>query len=118
MWSWSEWINGAWTMLKQGSRVKVPSWLPHPMEAGFSPTYMAEPNGQCRDWALSLNDGSRIHIHEFCDGRRVAHRDATDPARGPIEAIFHWLFESTSGRITLGVGCTMLLASVFRGARR
>lgn len=36
---------------------------------------VASPEGQVSDWGLSFADGSRIHVHQFADGRYVVDRD-------------------------------------------
>lgn len=98
---WNQWLAASWADLHRGSRVSVPTWLPHPRWSGFETPPLAEPAGQTADWVRSLSDGSRLHIHEFADGRMVAHRDPTDPKRGPLHAVWHWATESTSGRLAV-----------------
>lgn len=100
--AWSTWCP--WEELREGAHVPVPASLPHPSEAGFEPTRLASSIGQTRDWAHPLADGSRLHVHEFCDGECVVHRDSLDPARGPATATVHWLTEAPEGNLALGVG--------------
>ena len=112
---WMDWLRAVWPQLVKGKKVVAPWWLPHPRDDGFTTTALAEHVGQVADWALPLRDGSRIHVHEFSDGRLVVHRDPTDPERSPIHALRHWLFESTSGRVALGIGVvTLLVVAVTR----
>lgn len=87
---WEVWMRAVWPALVAGRRVLVPASLPHPGSSGFRTPWLAEPAGQAADWVLSLEDGSRLHVHEFANGALVAHRDATDPKRGPIHAALHW----------------------------
>lgn len=107
---WSDWLRAEWPWLTKGRKLPVPGWLPHPRDAGFTTTALAERVGQVTDWVLPLKDGSRIHVHEFPDGRLIAHRDPTDPERGPFHAVWHWLFESSSGKLALGIGAVALVA--------
>ncbi len=115
--SWSGWLRAAWPRLTNGEKLVVPWSLPHPSDAGFSTTTLAEDVGQVANWAVRLSDGSRIHVHEFGNGQLVAHRDPTDPARGPLHAVFHWLFESPSGKVVLGVGAVALLVAAANRSR-
>lgn len=79
--------------------------MPHPATAGFQEQGIAEPAGQVRDWTLPVDDGSRIHVHEYPDGRMAAHRDEIDPDRGPVEAVVHVLKETKVGQAAMiGVG--------------
>ncbi len=96
--NWLSWVQQNWPTLSAGGRLEPPPWFAHPGVAGFEQTSLAEGAGQVRDWVRSFVDGSRIHIHELADGRLIVHRDATDPARGPLEAAWHWVTESTSGK--------------------
>ena len=116
--SWWIWLEQQWPRLTAGDSLEVPAWLPHPATAGFSLTQMAEPAGQCMDWVASATDGSRVHVHDLCDGRMVVHRDPTDPARGPLHAAWHWLFESNSGRFTLIAGGAMAAIWLFTRGNR
>jgi ketosteroid isomerase-like protein len=88
-----------WPLLKAGEKVQVPFSLPHPSVSGFDCPDLAEDVGQSTDWVASFRDGSRVHLHEFTDGRIVAHRDKVDPARGPLDAVWHWFTEARSGQI-------------------
>src|SRR5262245_47815138 len=92
--TWSSWIDLAWPKLREGTKLEAASYLPHPKTAGFSPESIATPHGQCADWVLSFNDGSRIHVHEYSDGRRLVHRDRYDPNQGLGNLIAHLTFET------------------------
>ena len=100
---WDQWIASVWGDLAAGRRAQVPTWLPHPRESGFEAPPLAEPAGQSADWVKSYSDGSRVHVHEFANGTFLVHRDATDPKRSPAHAAWHWLSESTSGRVVAGL---------------
>jgi hypothetical protein len=95
---WQTWTEAAWPSLKKGQRVRVPTNLPHPSLSGFSRPRVTLSVGQSGDWVRSYPDGSRLHVHEYSDGSRVAHRDATDPARGPFHAVWHVATETPAGR--------------------
>ena len=109
---WNTWMASVWNDLLAGKHVRVPRALPHPVWSGFEVPPIAEPVGQKADWVLSLTDGSRLHVHEFSNGALVAHRDGTDPKRGPLHAVWHWATESTSGRLTLGVAAIIGIAAL------
>lgn len=101
---WLMWIGEHWDELEARKKLTAPSWLPHPGKAGFKQESVATPAGQCRDWVLSLPDQSRVHVHEFRDGRLVAHRDKYDPNSSPMNAIAHFFGETEIGRVALLVG--------------
>lgn len=105
---WLEWLDDNLRRLSRRARLQAPSWLPHPAEAGFAESSIAEPHGQARDWVLSLSDGSRVHVHEHEDGRLVVHRDRYDPSAGPLRAVAHFLIETRAGKATLAVGAVAL----------
>lgn len=112
--SWSSWIDSAWPKLTAGAKLEVPRHLPHPKHAGFSPESIATPEGQCADWVLSYNDESRVHVHEYCDGRRVVHRDQYDPNQGLGNLLAHLVFETALVPVVLlGIG----LVAAARSAR-
>jgi len=113
--TWQSWIAASWGELAAGGRLSVPPYLIHPRWSGFEVPTLAEPAGQTANWVLSLNDCSRLHVHEFSNGALVAHRDATDPKRSPLHALWHWSTESTSGRIVVGVSA---VAGVVYGLTR
>jgi hypothetical protein len=112
--TWLSWVHQHWPTLCAGGRLEAPPWLRHPSGAGFEPTSLAERVGQVRDWVRSFSDGSRIHIHELGDGRIIVHRDATDPSRGPLEAAWHWVSESRSGRAVAWTAGLVAVALVVR----
>jgi len=93
---WRAWVLALWPSLVVGGRAVVPDALPHPRDAGFRRPRLAERVGQVADWVHPLSDGSRLHVHEFVDGRLVLHRDRFDP-RG-LSAVVHWFAESRKGR--------------------
>ncbi|MDY7232833.1 hypothetical protein [Hyalangium rubrum] len=107
---WQSWISANWSALSAGQKLRVPSWLPHPSRSGLERPPLAEPVGQAEDWVVSYMDGSRIHVHEYSNGSMIVHRDETDPKRGPMEAMWHWLTESTSGKTTLAVAGIIVAA--------
>jgi hypothetical protein len=63
----------------------------------------AEPHGQIQDWALSLADGSRLHVHVRGNGTKYIHRDATDPSISPFHAAWHVATETSAGPIVIGI---------------
>lgn len=110
---WQKWIGDAWDSLVDGRKLQVPYALPHPVEAGFVQESIATPAGQCRDWVLSLDDESRIHVHEFKDGRPIAHRDKIDPNRSVLHAVGHFVTETNLGRVLVVVGLCVGAAKLF-----
>lgn len=117
--NWQQWLDAHAPELAQGRGVAVAPAenLPHPAAAGFRRLTLAEPWGQMADWAASLDDGSRLHVHEMKDGALIAHVDQHDPARGPGVAVYHWGTESASGRATLFTTCFWLLIKLAPFAR-
>ena len=110
--SWDGLIANAWPHLVAGRQIEVPPGFPHPRWSGFEAPFLAEPVGQSFDWVKSYADGSRIHVHEFSNGKLVVHRDATDPSVSPFHALWHWVTESTSGMVfavSAAAGTTALL---------
>ncbi|MCA9559848.1 MAG: hypothetical protein KC583_14970 [Myxococcales bacterium] len=99
--SYLNWITQVWTDLVRRKQVRVPAHLGHPRHAGFNRPPLAEPVGQIDDWVLPLRGGSRVHIHEFANGRLIAHLDRIDPERGPVQALAHWLTETRSGAVAI-----------------
>ena len=95
---WIDWISDNWPALARGKKVRVGARLPHPSFDGFERLDFAEPHGQAADWALALDDGSRIHVHECPDGRLIAHRDRWDPHRSPVHAVMHIATETRAGK--------------------
>jgi hypothetical protein len=99
--TWEGWLNENWQPLANGAKVSVPSMLPPLSHGGFRPIRSAAPEGQSADWALPLTDRSRVHVHAYSDGRRVAHRDKHDPDLGFADMIAHLLFDTPLGVVVL-----------------
>lgn len=95
---WPTWTAHAWPALARGQRVLIPPELPHPRASGWRIPRTALRVGQVCDWVQSMPDGSRLHVHEFPDGRLVCHRDRFDPARGALHALAHVATETPAGR--------------------
>jgi hypothetical protein len=101
---WDAWLGEEWDNLVRGKEIPVPPELPTPPEVGFIPTRLAKDVGQTADWSLPLQDGSRLHAHEF-ESAFLVHRDRLDPGRGPLRALWHWLTETREGTALLGCAC-------------
>lgn len=104
---WSAWLASVMPYLRAGDRLPVPRDLAHPRTVGFARPRLAEPRGQVADWVLSVDDGSRLHAHEYGNGVIVMHRDAIDPARGPAAAVWHFVREARAGKVVLGVAAVV-----------
>ena len=98
---WNRWLRDAWADLESGKQIDVPAALARPASVGFREGDVAEPAGQCRDWILSLEDGSRLHVHEYKTGLMRLHRDRWDPDRSLGHLAKHMLFETTGGQIAV-----------------
>lgn len=98
------WLRQNWVVLVSGREVEWPLGLPHPVGAGFRPIEFAIPNGQCANWVHALSDGSRVHVHEYADGRLIAHRDRFDPDRDVGALVAHMLGETFVGPMLLVFG--------------
>lgn len=109
--TWNAWINSNWEQLKKGAKIDAPRLLGPPSAGGFRPQAFASPEGQVSDWTMSLTDRSRIHIHEFADGRRRVHRDEHDPDQGFLDMFAHLFKETPWGVVGLGVAAIVVLAS-------
>lgn len=107
---WVAWINQWWGHLSAGQKIVASPHLPAVAESGFEEIQIAHPVGQLRDWGFSMPDGSRVHVHEYADGRRVVHRDQHDPKRSLGAALAH-LFQETPYGIAIGVGLVLLAIS-------
>lgn len=94
---WPSWIASIWPELCEGRRFVLPAELAAPERVGFA-RVIAEPIGQIDDLALSLRDGSRLHVQRWPNGMRIVHRDRLDPRRGLVTATIHWLTEAPTGR--------------------
>jgi hypothetical protein len=111
---WDGWIRFNWSALVSGRKIEVPPTLGPLHHAGFSQTKMASSEGQVSDWALSLSDRSRLHVHVYADGRRIVHRDQHDPALGPFDMIAHLVKETPIGLLA-AVGGALWVASLAEG---
>lgn len=108
--AWVAWANVNWTSLVGGLKLGAPVWLAAPAEAGFEIIEIAHPVGQARDWGLSLADGSRLHVHEYADGRRVVHRDVHNPKRGLGPMLAHLMQETPYGVMAaFGIAAVVLI---------
>lgn len=94
------WLDPYWPKLCAGERLEV-RFEAHPQQLGFRRLAFAEGHGQLEDWALSLPDGSRLHLWYMPGGGWVLHRDAIDPARGPLHAAAHVATATRLGRAVL-----------------
>src|SRR5687767_7092643 len=94
------WLTPHWGRLCAGEKIEF-TFPVHPANLGFRRITLAEQVGQVEDWALSMRDRSRLHLWLTRDGRWIMHRDAVDPARGPVEAIAHAVTESSVGKFLL-----------------
>jgi len=112
---WQSWINHNWQSLVGGVKLEMPRWMTPSTEAGFTLLPVAHPVGQARDWGLSMPDGSRIHVHEYPDGRFVTHRDKFDPARGFQSSVAHLMQETPYPAILMFAGVGALFIKVFDG---
>lgn len=108
--NWVQWIAANWPALKHGRKLVAPAWLPPARAAGFRPISVATPEGQCADWALPYDDGSRVHVHEFPDGSRNVHRDQYNPDAGLGHMALHLLTETDVGPVLAGVLIVVLVA--------
>ena len=108
--NWTAWIHSNWTALAGGAKVDAPAWLGPPSEAGFRLTRAAAYEGQSADWSLGLSDRSRIHLHEYANGRRVVHRDAHDPDRGLADMAAHLVFDTPFVAAAAVVGAVWLMS--------
>lgn len=106
--AWQAWLP--WGRLRAGEHVDVPSELPHPSHAGFEYTRLASRVGQACDWASSLADGSRLHVHEYRDGRCTVHQDKLDPKQGVGTAVIHYMSEAREGQVLFGLLALGVLA--------
>lgn len=111
---WVDWIRQQWPQLATSAKITAPLWLPSAAASGFDLLQIAHPAGQFRDWALSLSDGSRIHVHEYLDGARVVHRDVHDPKRGLGPMLAHLMQETPYGLLA-GVAVFLLIAKTASG---
>lgn len=93
----SDWLADNWNALDSGDKLEFPPRLGHPRTLGFKQLTFALPAGQAQDWGMPLSDGSRLHVHEFSDGRLIVHRDKYDPDRGTEALIAHLVREIPIG---------------------
>ncbi|MCH8286445.1 hypothetical protein IIB79_07960, partial [candidate division KSB1 bacterium] len=71
--TWDRWVYDNLSVWRKQTSVFIPAGLPHPAYSGFGKPVVAEQHGQETDWVVSLEDGSRLHIHEYADGTMVGH---------------------------------------------
>jgi hypothetical protein len=109
---WLSWIRQNWPGLEAGERIEAPRAFVPPSQCGFVAQPFASPEGQTADWTLSIGDQSRVHIHEFADGRRVVHRDKHDPDQGILSMLAHLTFETPY--VAAG-GLALLLVAGMKG---
>lgn len=112
---WEQWIGHNRGALTSGAKLEVPRHFGHLAHAGFRPTQLASPEGQVANWTLPREDGSRIHVHVYPDGRRVAHRDKYDPDRGIGPALAHLAFDTPYVVIGTAVFCILMASSSTTG---
>ncbi len=112
--SWRIFIEDNWSALAAGQHITVPTVVGHPRGAGFRSLGIAEWVGQARDWARSLPDGSRLHVHEHPTGQLVVHRDRHDPDQGFWSMVQHIATETTTGAV---VGLALVGVGVFYGVK-
>lgn len=106
---WIDWIRNNFFRFVNGEWLQVPEYLPHPEYAGFAQIGIAENHGQINNYAVSFADGSRLHIHEYQDGRLVAHRDKYDPDKGVINTALHFFTETNVGKVA---GICLIVAAI------
>ena len=111
---WASWLVERWDDFAAGQEIGVPSYFLHPSVAGFSHETLATDKGQVSNWVRSLEDGSRIHVHEFADGRLVAHRDKIDPNGSVIHAVAHFATETELGRLATLILSVAAIAKLMR----
>jgi hypothetical protein len=107
---WLEWLDANIAGYWDRGKLVAPDWLGPPAAEGFKQLPIASQEGQVADWALALSDGSRVHVQEFPDGRRVVHRDKYDPGHSLVNMVAHLLLETPWGRMT-AVGGLLYLAA-------
>ena len=119
MGAWAEWLAPRWPELVNGAHLEVAPELPHPAKDAWpwERIPIAEPHGQIDDWALSLSDGSRLHVHVFED-RTTVHRDAIDPAGGPLAALRHYVNEGRTAPAVMGAGLVAATVAIARKVLR
>lgn len=98
----------AWDALRRGRTLPV-SVHPSELPGTWRRLGEAEPHGQIEDWACSMPDGSRLHVHVFPDGRMSVHRDRWDPDRSALHRAFHVALETTAGRLGLAITAARVL---------
>ena len=108
---WVAWIGENWLALEKGSKIEAPWWLVPLAQAGFRRTECASPEGRAAHWTLALDDRSRIHVHEYPDGRRVVHRDKHNPEAGPADMIAHLMFDTPWGIVAVVGGLVWFASS-------
>ncbi|MBK7537539.1 MAG: hypothetical protein IPI49_19645 [Myxococcales bacterium] len=112
--TFKNWLQRNWEALCLGRKIEI-DLRTDPQSIGFQKLGLAEPNGQREDWALRLEDGSRLHLWVMPDGRHIVHRDRYDPAAGLSSMLQHFFSETAlGGAVVAGllvVGVTRLLSA-------
>ena len=106
------WLDPLWPKLRAGEKLDV-AFAVHPQHLGFRRLAFAEGHGQLEDWAMSLPDGSRLHLWHMPDGCWILHRDTIDPARSPLHAALHVATATKLGRTVLLGAALVGIASAF-----
>jgi len=66
---WTQWIAYNWQALCAGKTLHPPAhWLAHPQHVAGFRRAAGWPRNQTCDWALSLDDGCRIHVQCYDEG--------------------------------------------------
>lgn len=86
----------------------------HPSRfGGFSRLSVAEPRGQIADYALSLHNGSRLHVHILREGIRTFkfryHIDRWDPDHSLSYKIKHLAAETYAARTIAAIAAIVYL---------
>lgn len=89
--------------------------MANPLEDDFTETFLSEPQGQLRDYELTLPDGKRIHVREFEDKYR-AHWDIISPS---VDILEHLRHDAPHWLITLcSLGATAITYLVSRDTEK
>lgn len=116
MYEWKTWLMRNMKTLQGGDRIFVLAReLPHPAYCEGFKKVDGWPDGQRCDWALRLDDGSRIHVQCYLDQNGVEkyriHRDKWDPSLGLESWLMHALFETPAGP-AIGILASVLVVAL------